>query len=224
MINKSVSVFVVAIIFAFSTNALAGWEPYDDFSSPGIDWQRWSIDNSSATISVENEQAKFVHQSGHPGDSAYLNLIQNPETILGIKTDVFIESCTGDVRSRIRVLAGKMGENHVGSGLKLRTDQQVIYTGTSLEGPPPDYTFVETQHYAEFQTPIIDMIGVTFNLTMVFESYKITYEVDGLGKIVYKYATPVAPAEIQKKAIGTWSPNGDGPCTVYFDNVYVLRP
>jgi len=82
---------------------------------------------------------------------------------------------------------------------------------------------VKDLHYANFKRPI-DVTGVTFHLTMEFDNGNITYEVGGLGKIVYKYETAVSPPETQKKAIGTWSPNGEGPCTAYFDNVYVLRP
>jgi hypothetical protein len=223
MIKKIVFVYFTTIIFALSTSALAGWELYDNFSSGTIDTQRWSVDDSSATISVENGQAKFVHQSGHPNDSGYLLFNQNPENILGIKTDVVIESCSGDVRTRLAGYSGKVGENHVWSGIQLKPSNQIIYTNTSLEGPPPDYTYLHDLHYAHYQSPIT-VTGVSFNLSMVFSNDKITYEVDGLGKIAYKYTTPVAPADDNFRAIGTRSSNGDGPCTVYFDNVYVLRP
>ena len=223
MIKKLVFMNFAAIIFAFSTSALAGWELYDNFSSSAIDTQRWSIDASSANISVVNGQAQFIHQSGHPNDSGYLIFNQNPENILGIKTDVVIESCSGDVRTRIAGYSGKVGENHVWSGLQLKPSNQIIYTSAGLEGPPPDYTWVQDLHYAEYRTPIA-VTGVSFNLTMEFSNDKITYEVDGLGKIAYKYVTTIAPADDILKAIGTRSSNGDGPCTVYFDNVYVLRP
>ena len=223
MIKKLVFVNFTAIIFAFSTSALAGWELYDNFSSGAIDTQRWIIDDSSATISVENGQAKFIHQSGHPNDSGYLLFNQNPENILGIKTDVVIESCSGDVQTRIAGYGGKLGENHVWSGILLQPSNQRIHIHTGLEGPPPDYTWVQDLHYAQYQRPIA-VTGVSFNLTMVFSNDKITYEVDGIGKIAYKYATTIAPAYNFFRAMGTKSSNGDGPCTVYFDNVYVLRP
>lgn len=221
---KELAIFVTAtIIFAFSTSALAGWELYDDFSTETIDTQKWGIDNSSATISVENGKAKFVHQSGNPNDSAYLYFSQDPEDILGIQAKIFIEACSGDVRARIAAYAGKEGENHVWSGLQLQPGDQRIYSSSGLEGPPPTYTWVKNLHYAHFQSPIT-VIGASFDLTMEFASDKITYEVDGLGKIVYKYATSVAAPDDFFRAIGTRSTNGEGPCTVYFDDVYVLRP
>ena len=223
MIRKFVFVYFTGIIFAFSTSALAGWELYDDFSSGTIDTQRWNVDNSSAIISVENGQAKFIHQSGHPNDSGYLLFNQNPENIIGIKTEISIASCSGDVRTRLAVYSGKVGENHVWAGIQLQPNDQLIYSNAGLEGPAPDYSWVKDLHYAQFQSPIT-VTGVSFKLSMVFSNDKITYEVDGLGKIAYKYATTVSPADDNFRAIGTRSSNGEGPCTVYFDNVYVLRP
>jgi len=223
MRNKLLSLLFVAIIFAFSTSALAGWELYDDFSSPGIDTQRWDIDNTSAAISNDNGRAKFVHLSGNANDSAYLLFNQTPETIIGIKADVFIESCTGDVRTRLTGHSGNIGENHVWSAVQLEPGKQRIYTSANIEGPPPEYTLVQELFYAQFERPLT-VTGVPFNLAIEFSSDKITYEVDGHGKIAYKYATAIAPSGNNFKAIGTRSTLGQGPCTVYFDNVEVLRP
>ena len=223
MINKLILVLLTAIIFAFSTSALAGWELYDDFSSGSIDAGRWDVDDTSAAISVENGQAKFIHQNGNPNDSSYLFFNQTPSNIIGIKADVLIESCTGDVRARIAGYSGGVGENHVWSGLQLQPSQERIYTSAGLEGPPPNYTWVEDLHYAHYEKPI-SVAGVSFNLSMALSNDKITYEVDGRGKIVYKYASAIPPTGGDFKAIGTRSTNGDGPCTVYFDNVYILRP
>jgi hypothetical protein len=224
MTDKLVSgVLFASILFVFTTSSLAGWELYDDFSSEAIDTQKWNVDNSSADISAENGQAKFVHQSGHPNDSGYLLFNQDPGNIIGIKAKIFIDTCSGDVRARIAGYGGKVGENHIWSGLQLQPGDQRIYTNSGLEGPSPDYTWVEDLHYAHFQNPIT-VTGVSFDLTMEFSSDKITYEVDGLGKIAYKYATSIAAPDDLFRAIGTRSSNGDGPCTVYFDDVYVLRP
>jgi hypothetical protein len=223
MTKKLLFVLFSTIIFFFSTSALAGWELYDDFSSGTIVSQRWTKDDSSATISVENEQAKFVHQSGHPNDSGYLIFSQDPENIVGIKADVFIESCYGDVRTRISGHFGKVGEYNIWSGLQLQPSQLIIFSSAGLEGPPPDYLWVRDLHYAHFEKPIT-VTQASFNISMMFSNDKITYEVDGIGKITYKHANPIAPTDSNFKAMGTRSTNGDGPCTVYFDNVFVLRP
>jgi hypothetical protein len=155
MTKKTVLVlFFVAIIFVFVTSASAGWELYDDFCSEAIDTQKWNIDNSSANIGIESGRAKFVHQSGHPNDSGYLIFNQDPENILGIKANVFIESCSGDVRTRVAGYGGKVGENHIWSGLQLQPGDQRIYTVSGLEGPAPDYTWEQDLHYAQYQKPI----------------------------------------------------------------------
>jgi len=85
MINKLIFVLFTVIIFAFSTDALADWVLYDDFSSGNIDTGRWNVDDSSATISVDNERAKFIHEGGTANDSNYLLFDQTPENIIGIK-------------------------------------------------------------------------------------------------------------------------------------------
>lgn len=216
-------VYIVVLLTGLPISVNAGWELYDDFSTGAIDTQRWDIDNSSASIGVEGGQARFIHQINHPNDSSYLHFSQDPANILGIKTDVLITSCTGDVRARIAGYSGKVGTNHVFTSIQLQPENQTIYTSSGLEGPPPDYTWAQDLHYAHYQKPV-DITGVSFNLTMVFESEKITYEVDGLGKIAYKYATAIAPPDNFFRGIGTRSTLGEGPCTVYFDNVYVLRP
>ena len=132
-------------------------------------------------------------------------------------------SAFGDVRTRIAANIGNVGENHVWTGFQLQPGEEKIYTNAGLEGPPPTYTWVNDLHYAQFQKPIV-VTGTDINLTMAFSSDKITYEVEGRGKISYKHAKPIDPTTNTFRAIGTRSTNGDGPCTVYIDNVYVFRP
>jgi len=217
------AVCIVVLFFGLPISVNAGWDLYDDFNSGTIDPQKWSKDESSADITVDNGRAKFIHKNGIPNDSSYLYFNQNPANILGIKATVFIESCSGDVRTRVAAYSGKVGENHVWTSLQLQPDQDRIYTSAGLEGPPQTYTWVNDLHYAQFQKPIV-VTGTAFDLTLEFSNDKITYEVDGLGKIAYKHATPIAPATEIFRGIGTRSSNGDGPCIVYFDDVYVLRP
>ena len=216
-------VCIVVLLIGLPISVHAGWDLYDDFNSGSIDPQKWSIKNSSADITVENGRAKFIHKIGIPNDSSYLTVLQDPANILGIKATVFIASCSGDVRTRVAANSGQVGENHVWTALQLQPSMERIYTSSGLEGPPPSYNWVNDLHYAQFKRPIV-VTGTTFNLTLEFSSKKITYEVDGLGKIAYKYATPLDPTTNTFRAIGTRSTNGDGPCTVYFDDVYVYRP
>jgi hypothetical protein len=74
-----------------------------------------------------------------------------------------------------------------------------------------------------FEYPI-DIIGTSYTVTSTFSRRKVTYEVNGLGSIVFKAPEKLAPTDVHFKGIGTLSLNGDGPCVVYFDDVYVLVP
>ena len=206
-------------LFAFS----ASWELYDDFSSGALDAQKWDNRSTVSTVTVENQKLKIIHLRGHPDKSGYLNLIQNPENILGIKAAITISSCTGDVRIRIVGYAGKIGEYHIFSQVTLQPGFERIYSYGALEGPPPDYTSPNDLYRVNFQTPL-NLTGNTYTASIIFSNDSITNEIDGLGKIIYKYATDIEAATNFFKAIGTKSTNGDGPCTVYIDDVYVLRP
>ena len=215
--------FTVGIVFAFSTYSYAGWELYDDFNSGQIVPEKWVFDDSSASITVENGRVKFVHQEGHPNDSSWLKIIQNPQTVMGIKAEITVASCEGDVRARVSGYSGKIGKNRIWSSIQLKANKQRIYSYASLEGPSPDYTWFGDLFWANYKDPIV-VLGTPFILTMMFENDKISYEVDGLGKMTYRYSTPISPTDRFFRAIGTKSTNGDGPCTVYIDDVYVFRP
>jgi hypothetical protein len=225
MKKLSLKVYLLPIILlVFSVNGYADWELYDDFNTGStIDENKWGVDNSSGTITIENQRAKFVHATGHPNDSLYLNFHQNQETIAGVRTTVNVASCTGDVRARVVGYAGKIGSDHIWSGVQLQKSLQRVYASTILEGPPPDYITGDSLHYAELQSPV-NIEGATFVVTMMFYDDRISCTVEGLGEVTYTYASAIDPATDIWRAFGTCSSNGDGPCTVYFDDVYVYRP
>jgi hypothetical protein len=56
-----------------------------------------------------------------------------------------------------------------------------------------------------------------------FDPTNAIYYVHGLGKNTYNVFKMISPTDDYWKALETWSWNGDGPCVVYFDNVWVLR-
>jgi hypothetical protein len=77
--------------------------------------------------------------------------------------------------------------------------------------------------YGQFMRPL-EIIGNTFAITMTFSNNKVTYEVDDLGEIEHKLPEDLSPLTYNYfMGIGTRSTNGNGPCVVYFDEVYVLR-
>lgn len=224
--NRKVLLLSVIILllgnpmFSFAAN----WELYDDFSSGTIDPQKWHNQSTSVlTVTVENQRARFIHKIGYPNQSAWLRMVQNPENILGIKAAITIESCTGDVRTRIGGHGGVIGANHIYSSIQLQPGQERIFSSSGIEGPSPNYTWFYDLHYGQFQRPL-NLISNSYVASMIFSNDGITYEIAGLGKIAYRYTTAVDPATSTWRAIGTRSNNGDGPCTVYVDDVYVLRP
>jgi hypothetical protein len=73
-----------------------------------------------------------------------------------------------------------------------------------------------------------DVMGVPLVMTMQWTSGYVKYSVAYEGMITYKWNPTYVVKKIKDPAmamigIGTRSPSGAGPCTVYFDDVYVLR-
>lgn len=223
MKGRFILVAVILITLSIPVLSFGGdWELYDDFSSGALDAQKWANNSSVSTVIVENGQLKLVHNSGFPAQSGYIQFIQNPETIMGMKASVTITSCSGDVRPRMAGNSGSLGSDIYWTGLQFQPARSRIYTVTSLEDSLNNYDLVAETHYAQFQTPL-NLIGNTYIASMVFYEDKISYEVEGLGKIAFKYPTVVDTTTENWRVIGTRSSNGEGPCTVYIDDVYVLR-
>jgi len=219
--HKSIVCFIILSI-GLPVSVYAGWELYDNFNTQSFDQQKWWVGSGSAIISIDNGRAKFVHQPNHPNQSTYLSIKQDPDSVVGVRAKVNFESCTGDVRARIGGYPGSIGENNIWSGLQLQPSQARIYSNLGLEGPMPAYTWFYDIWYGHFAKPI-DIIGKTYDISMLFLGDKILYEVIGLGKITYNYESEISPPANSFKGVGTRSTNGDGPCTVYFDDVYVYR-
>jgi len=233
--------FLVGIAVVATTLVLAAegyakgpnWILYDNFNSVEIDNDLWTINSYSAEISVEKGRAKFAHKSGseYRNISAWLGIKIAPETVKGIKVKVTVESCTGDVRARIGGFIGKVWDevqfkyfwNQL--GLEGGIGSPRIFGSLDINWPPPSFPNYYSLFYGQFMRPL-EIIGHTFTIRMTFSGNKVTYEVDDLGEIEHKLPEDLSPTtdEIYKfKGIGTRSTNGEGPCVVYFDDVYILR-
>ncbi|SHO53801.1 hypothetical protein [Desulfopila aestuarii] len=213
------------VLLALSMPAMSSasnWELYDDFNSETIDQEKWVNTNTISTISIENGQLKIIHPEGTSTQSAYLKFIHNPETIIGMKASIKVSSCSGDVRARMAAYAGAIDDNHYWTAIQIRPSVNRITTSSTLQGPPPNYETIADTHSAEFPNPI-NLIGNTYTASIMFSDDKISYAVEGLGAINFKYPIPVDSSTENWRVLGTRATNGDGPCTVYFDNVYVLR-
>jgi hypothetical protein len=225
-----VAVAAVATMVVLPAEADADWRLYDNFNyGTSINADRWIIDSSSANISIVGGKAKFVHLEGHPNDSAWLGIKIAPETVKGIKAKVTVASCTGDVRARIGGYIGKVDDYYVWNQLGLDAgisggiSSPRIFSVLNLLGDPPGfpYSYIDL-FYGQFIRPL-DIIGHTFTLIMTFSREEVTYKVSGLGEIEHEFPEDLSPTDFHFKGIGTYSPNGNGPCVVYFDDVYVLR-
>jgi hypothetical protein len=84
-------------------------------------------------------------------------------------------------------------------------------------GNPYDY------HWSNYQDPI-GIVGQDFTLTMLFTNDTTVFEVEGLGKFTVRHQETLPSSQSYFRAIGTRSTLGQGPCTVYYDDVYIYLP
>lgn len=226
MIKSILFIFSFLSIFSLSSAVSAGWVLYDNFDSGPINEQIWSVDSSSADITIENGEAKFVHKSGYPNDSSWLEIIDNPHNIIGVRTKIRVQSCTGDVLGRAGGWVGKIGENVLWSDIRAQSDEGFISFFVDLITPAPNYDFIYSlfwvAFHANWDNPL-DIKGKTFTLEWMFTPKAATGRTDSYGEIVFRYPESVSLNEDSFKGIGTRSASGNGTCTIYFDDVYVYR-
>jgi hypothetical protein len=243
--------FVLVFLGVFIANSAYAqtyiWKKYDDFSSGVIDITKWDIDDSSATITIENGRAKFVHNPGFANDSAWLKVIKKNTNIWGIKATVEFESCNfadpteRDVRARIGANIGTEAAtptNRVYAALNL---EPYYNNGDSpkLHGfinvwdtiPNPDVSvrdIFSCNFPREDGAVPADFIGIPFTITQEWTAKSVKFTVLDQGKATYNYdktykVKPITDPDMVLVGIGTSSNSGGGTCTIYFDDVYVLR-
>lgn len=233
MIKSLIILFIMILVFSVYTPADAGWILYDNFDSDVIDTEKWRIDDSSADISIENGEVRFSHKQGYKRVSSWLIIIDNPQNVIGIRTQIRIESCNGEVRGRAGGWVGKLGENLLWSSIRARPDKGTVETNINLTSPAPMYQQIHKiffGHFLQNDDNPMDITGKTFILELKFSPDKVVFkaeEVDAntmsYGEIIFKHPVTVGPNAEHFKGIGTRSNKGEGPCLVYFDDVYVYR-
>ena len=90
----------------------------------------------------------------------------------------------------------------------------------------PNYEYLYDLFFGTFVSNFsnpIDIIGNTYTIEWMFSPKEVNGAVEGQGEINFKYPDRVSPYESSFKGIGTRSSAGNGPCTIYFDDVYVYR-
>ena len=199
-----------------------GWTLYDDFSSGTIDPARWMVDDSSAVISVENGEAKFVHQAGNPNDSSWLQFPE-PGKIKAIKADIRVGPCSGDVRARVAGTSFSDDQgNYIRHHIQLRNDRSLIDYWIGAVDPASESVRYDLYH-TNFKSPIAISGGGAYTVHTNFDPTDTMAGVEGVGQVAFKSADIFRAAEayLLSEGLGTRSNNGDGPCTVYIDNVHV---
>ena len=222
MKKPTVFACIAVLLYGFTAYAQSDWQLYDNFNSGQIDPAKWEKDDSSATITVESGRAKFEHLSGFAGDSSYLLLIKNPKSIIGVKATITVQTCSGDVRSRMASFIGRIGDDYVYSAHEIRADRDYISSSLPRLGPAPDYEYKGDYFWGYFKNPL-NYIGLPFTMSMVLYRDHAEYEVEGQGAIEFSFPETLMPTDDHFKGIGTRSNSGVGTCTVYFDDVYVSR-
>ena len=215
-------IVLFCLIPVFIPIVSADWQLYDDFSSGSLDPAKWHVDDSCGSISVENGRARFAHAVGHPNDSLYLLFAQHGSDIMGIKATVTIASCTGDVRARIAGHLGFLDDHNLWTAIQLQPGETKIFNNIALEHPQTNANPYDL-HYSNYQDPI-DVIGKAFKLMMLFSNDQTKFEVEDLGRFTVRHQETIPSSESDFRAIGTRSTQGQGPCTVYFDDVYIYLP
>ena len=213
---------IAGLLFGLTAYAQENWQLYDDFNSGQIDEKKWEIDDSSATITVENGRAKFVHKEGFANDSSWLFVTQNLKTLKGIKATITVESCSGDVRARLGSFIGKIGDDYVFTQHQIRANRDYISASLPILGPAPDYEYKHDYFWGQFKSPL-EFIGVPFTMSMVLSRDHANYGVEGQGELEFSFPNRLSPTDDFFKGFGTRSSSGVGTCTVYFDDVYILR-
>jgi hypothetical protein len=252
LVSVFLSVMIVNSVYAEYVYRW-GKKPYDNFNNSAvIDTTKWVIDDTAASITIENGRAKFVHD-GPANDSAWLIVKRSPLNVWGIRATVTFQSCQfsdptkRDVRARV---AGTIGfeaptlTDEIWSHLIVEPYYKngnipYIYGNASildltLPETDPNY-WVEDLFWGRFpyENGMVpeDIMGVPLIVTMTWRTGNtgyVSYTVAYAGNMTYKWGATVPVRKITDPTkvlvgIGTRSPSGAGTCTVYFDDVYILR-
>ena len=215
----------ILFILVFVLPAHAGWQLYDNFDSgTTIDESKWFVDDSSAIISIENGELKFVHKRNFPNDSSWLEIIDRPRTITGIRATIRVENCTGDVRGRVGGIIGQVEENYVWSAARISASEGRIATYANLLDT--SYNYLGDIFFSSFKNnwdAPLDITNKNFTIEWSFSTDELVVKTDAFGDIAYESDEHMSSTTDHFRAIGTRSSSGDGPCSVYFDDVYVYR-
>ena len=208
-------------------NALAGkWKKYDDFNkSNQIDTQKWDIRDENGTIEIENGRAKFVRIAGNPRTVHHLVFNECPENIIGIKATIEVmPDCTStDEEVGLFFHLGTFDNYYSGVNACIDPDRNRIAGSLLVLDQDNDYTFLYDLFWSMLASNVDIVQDGPFTVSAIYDSKRVIFEVEGRGKVIYDIPRKAGDKIDHWARIGAWSNNGEGPCTFYVDDVYVMR-
>ena len=204
-----------------------GWKPYDDFEEPAIDLEKWIVRERTADIYLEDGKACFEYTgtSSPPEVSNWLIVNKYVDKLRGIRADITVEWCTGDVRGRFGGYIGEVPTGNIFGQLALQGGGMPprAFGNLGVEEPAIPGSWEEIM-FARFKQPL-DIIGNTFTAQMSFSRSAVLWYLEDYGQISFMY--PEGPESYGDRfflGIGTRTTNGDAPCKVCFDNAAGVLP
>ena len=202
-----------------------GWVLYDNFNNGVINEDKWDIDDSSATISIENGEARFDHDLNNWNDSSWLIFKKYPERIKAVRVTIRVATHVFDEENLRARIAGYIGRdsdgNYLWSQLQVKNMIERVDCWTGAFETPESKDFLYEAFFAFFKNPIA-IVDENFTVTMYFSKFQLKYSAAGLGTISHGLPKWLHKSDDVFKGIGTRSnEKAVGIGVVYFDNVYV---
>jgi hypothetical protein len=191
-----------------------------------IDPEKWDIDDSSATITIDNGKARFDHDLNKPDDSSWLIFKKYPERIRAVMVTIRVAEPGGDEADLAGRVAGWVGRdsdgNYLFNQLRVRNSYERIDCWAGALETTSSQDFVYEAFFAFFERPI-PIVNKNYAVTMYFSPYELKFSASKLGTISHKLPKSLYKSDDFFKGIGTRSFTATtGTGVVYFDNVYVM--
>jgi hypothetical protein len=239
--------FLWAVVFAFVTalpqfidaaDAKNVWRTFRLIKNGGLNTNLWQFNDpqingiSAVTMSIDGDRVKFENRPNTAGATTWLQLIKNPECVKGIKVEITMGTdadptpLDGNFRVRIGNCAGAYGpqKDYTWNQLVLRNRLPAdggdrVYAGMALQDPQNNWEWMYDVIYSQLNYPE-EVDGNTYLLTMTLDREKgrVTYSVQGYGKVVYAIPEDIIPGWETFWGIGTRSDDAAGSGTVWFGN------
>ena len=222
------------------------YEDWEDHPIGAVNSEKWNVSDrcfgeSIANVSVQDYNGTHALQIAYmettPDQSCWVSFADCPESIVGIKADILVESCgsTQDCRARIAWHRGTTPTDnyYLWEAVQVRPNADsnnqgyVSFSASSLD-QHNNYDWLGDYFWTQFET-YRETIDETVTVTAIFDKDKqITVTVEGEGTSTYTFEEKIEnPIEIFK-ALGIRVFSGTGrptnePFIAHFDNIYIKR-